>query len=186
MSTITDIFERIAERRGWVDVPNSKFDELEAWETQPKSAKDQEKETWNEVMKTLHEPFAVVCAALDDGLEHVGIVLELLPKPKGKKGEDPEAKGDDPKPGDVDFTKYVEQKLADFYSKRGETLRAWARQKGLSEDSFDKPTSPTNENVYNPDEAQHRRDQSQLYLILFLEHLLYSTGIAIKNLSTFI
>ena len=28
-------------------------------------------------------------------------------------------------------------------------------------------------------EGQHRRDQQQLYLILYMEHLLYSTGIAI-------
>ncbi len=39
MSTITDIFERIAERRGWVQVPNSKFDKSEAWERCDSSTK---------------------------------------------------------------------------------------------------------------------------------------------------
>jgi hypothetical protein len=60
MSTITDIFERIAERRGWVKVPDSKFDRAESWEACGKEAKEKEKKTWNEIMKTLHEPFEVV------------------------------------------------------------------------------------------------------------------------------
>jgi hypothetical protein len=69
MSTITDIFERIAERRGWVRVPNSKFDRAESWEACGLEAKEKEKATWNEIMKTLHEPFEVVrnslCASID-------------------------------------------------------------------------------------------------------------------------
>jgi hypothetical protein len=60
MTTITDIFERIAERRGWVRIPNSKFAEAEAWEACSQEAKEIEKKTWNEIMKTLHEPFEVV------------------------------------------------------------------------------------------------------------------------------
>jgi Putative ER transporter, 6TM, N-terminal len=60
MSTITDIFERIAERRGWVQVPNSRFDKAEAWEECGPEEKEREKKSWNEIMKTLHEPFEVV------------------------------------------------------------------------------------------------------------------------------
>jgi hypothetical protein len=60
MSTITDIFERIAERRGWIRVPNSKFDRAESWEACGLEAKEEEKRTWNEIMKTLHKPFEVV------------------------------------------------------------------------------------------------------------------------------
>jgi len=83
-------------------------------------------------MKALHEPFAVAAAAMDEGMEHAGLVLEILPKPKKKKSEDEEAKGADPKPGSADFTKYLEQKMVDFYRKRGDTLKAWAREKGLT------------------------------------------------------
>ncbi len=65
MSTVTDIFERIAERRGWVkrSSANSRYDKAESWEHRDDAAKEEEKRTWNEVMKTLHEPFAVVAAA---------------------------------------------------------------------------------------------------------------------------
>lgn len=60
MGTITDIFERIAERRGWVRVPNSKYHESEKWEECGDDAKEREKASWNAIMKTLHEPFEVV------------------------------------------------------------------------------------------------------------------------------
>jgi hypothetical protein len=75
--------------------------------------------------------------------------------------------------------------MLDFYSKRGETLKTWARQKGISESQFNATKSPARGEDWTPDEAQHRRDQQQLYLILYLEHLLYSTGIAISNLIKF-
>ena len=60
MSTITDIFERIAERRGWVTVANSRFNKAESWEPCGEKDREEEKRVWNEVMKTLHEPFDMV------------------------------------------------------------------------------------------------------------------------------
>jgi hypothetical protein len=136
-------------------------------------------------MKTLHTPFAVLTAAMDEGLQHAGLVLELIPTPKAKQEEvDVEAKGDTPKPGDENFSKYLEEKVLAFYKGRGETLRAWARQKGLSEDRFN-AGHESSQVPTTPDEQQHRRDQQQLYLILYLEHLLYSTGVAVSNLIKF-
>jgi len=171
VSTITDIFERIGERRGWIKTTDHR-DRTEAWEHLPIEKKMEEKRVWNEVMKTLHEPFATVTAAMDEGLEHVGVTLELLPKPKKKVGDDLEASDNNPKPGDKDFAKYMDQKMLDFYAKRGETLRQWAREKGLSQAEFDKANSRRAEpENFTPDEASHRRDQQQLYLILFMEHL---------------
>lgn len=123
---------------------------------------------------------------MDEGLQHAGVLLEILPKPKAKKGEDIEATGDVHKPGHPQFGVDLEKKMTDFYSKRGQTLRAWAKQKGLSEAQFDAaPASPGEGSDWTADEAKHRRDQQQLYLILYLEHLLYSTGIAISNFVKF-
>jgi len=39
-----------------------------------------------------------VTAAMDEGIEHAGLLLELIPKPKGKKEEDVEEKADGSKP----------------------------------------------------------------------------------------
>jgi hypothetical protein len=122
---------------------------------------------------------------MDEGIQHAGLLLELIPKPRKQKEEDIEQKAEGPKPGDPDFAKYLDKKMLEFYSKRGETLKAWARQKGLTASQFDATKSPPRGEEWTPDEAQHRRDQQQLYLILYLEHLLYSTGIAISELIKF-
>jgi hypothetical protein len=158
MSTISDIFERIAERRGWVKPHNPGHrDQAESWEHCSEAKKLEEKKVWNEVMKALHEPFSVAVAAMDEAIEHAGLVLEILPKPKKKKGSDEEAKGTDPRPGETGFTAYMQQKMLDFYGKRGSVLRAWAKEKGLSVDQFDSVKSiPTEGNDYTPDEAKHR------------------------------
>jgi hypothetical protein len=170
MSTINDIFERIGERRGWIKPTGPKY-RSENWEHLPLEKKLEEKRLWNEVMKTLREPFAVAAATIDQGLEHTAIVLELVPRPK-KKSDDIEATANQLKPGDEGFAAHMQKVLDDFYSKRGITLRKWAKEKGLSEEQFDAagPLPPAG-NAYTADEAAHRRDQQQLYLILFMENL---------------
>jgi hypothetical protein len=122
---------------------------------------------------------------MDEGLEHASLLLELTPRPKVKQGDDVEAKAQNPRPGDVEFAKHLDQKMLEFYSKRGETLKTWARQKGMSEDKFNSIRTPALGEEMTPDDAQHRRDQQQLYLILYFEHLLYSCGIAISDLIKF-
>ena len=186
MSTIADIFERIAERRGWLKPQNpTERDRSEQWEKADDDERISSQKTWNEVMKTLHEPFSVAVQAMDEGLQHAGLVLELLPKPKTNSGSDEEAKGADPQPGSPKFAEYMDKKLLDFYGRRGETLRAWARQKGLSVDQFNAEMEDLPGTTPTLDETKHERDQQQLYLILFMEHLLYSTGKAIIYLVRF-
>ncbi|THV48868.1 hypothetical protein BGAL_0223g00100 [Botrytis galanthina] len=185
MSTITDIFVRIGERRGWVKSTGSK-DRSEQWEHMPLESKTEEKRLWNEVMKTLHEPFAIVTAVMDQGLEHVALTLELVPRPKKKAAVDVETADTQSKPGDAGFLAYMEQALNDFYKMRGATLKKWAHEKGLSAEQFDtsRPIPPAGAPV-SGDEAAHRRDQQQLYLILFMENLLYTAGLAVIELVRF-
>ncbi|TEY76302.1 hypothetical protein BOTCAL_0060g00130 [Botryotinia calthae] len=185
MSTITDIFVRIGERRGWVKSTGSK-DRSEQWEHMPFQSKTEEKRLWNEVMKTLHEPFAIVTAVMDQGLEHAALTLELVPRPKNKAAGDVETADAQSKPGDAGFLAYMEQALNDFYKKRGATLKKWAHEKGLSTEQFDasRPIPPAGAPV-SGDEAAHRRDQQQLYLILFMENLLYTAGLAVIDLVRF-
>lgn len=63
ISTVTDIFERIAERRGWVEGEDSGHFRSESWERCEVGTKRDEIRVWNEIMKALHEPFAVAAAA---------------------------------------------------------------------------------------------------------------------------
>jgi hypothetical protein len=46
MSTIMDIFERIAERRGWIKSKHTVFDQAEAWEHADEESKFEEKRVW--------------------------------------------------------------------------------------------------------------------------------------------
>lgn len=85
MSTIMDIFRRTAEHRGW----NAADEEEKSEEAM---AKEKERRVWNEVMKQLHEPFTLLSEAIDEGLEHAGLQLGLLPKTKEQKARDKEAR----------------------------------------------------------------------------------------------
>ncbi|KAH6680428.1 hypothetical protein B0J14DRAFT_470440 [Halenospora varia] len=186
LSTITDIFERIAERRGWVRGANTPHDQTESWDPAEDGAKTEEKRVWNEVMKTLHEPFTVVVAAMDEGLQHSSLLLEITKAAKKKKGEDEESKSPGPNPGQPEFSKFLKDKIVEFYGTRGTTLKAWAREKGLSADQFDHLHGPSvDKNMFKDTDSQHLRDQQQLYLILYMEFLLYSTGVAILELVDF-
>jgi hypothetical protein len=109
----------------------------------------------------------------------------LLPRPKTKKVEDVEEKASDPRPGNTGFAAYLEQKMSEFYRKRGATLEAWARQKGLSATQSDPSAAPPDSGDYASEGSQNYRDQQQLYLILYLEHLLYSVGMAVGTLVKF-
>lgn len=184
MSTITDIFERIAERRGWIEsTDKTLFDNEEAWEHDPDvQQKLKEKKLWNDIMKQLHEPFTTVSQHMDEGLEHAGLVLELLSPPKAKKGKsdgksaqedaDVEAKGDEIKPGDDGFGDFLEKQLKEFYNKRGQVLQTWARERNLTQQEFDETTSPANDGSPILDtQIKHEKDQQQLYLILYMEYL---------------
>lgn len=172
LSTIVDIFERTAERRGWVHATKSKYEETDKWQEVDFDEKEKEKRVWNEVMKTMHEPFAIAVEAMDQGLEHAAILLELTTPPKKKEKDIEESASEDPKPGELEFGAYLEKRVKEFYGKRGQTLKTWAREKGLSEEQFDSINIPSaTEDYSQPDEKKHHRDQQQLYLILYLEFL---------------
>ncbi|KXX82691.1 hypothetical protein MMYC01_201068 [Madurella mycetomatis] len=177
MVTIVDIFKRVSERYGW-DVADDAPEEVVV-------EKEKEKYVWNKVMKQMHEPFGILSEALDQGLEHAGICLELLPRPKngspkrGKPASDPprvdiEA-GEGLKPGDRGFTEVINGKVDAFHSKKGELLRIWIREKG-----FD-----LNEDNINPTRLPSERDQVQLNVILYMENLMHASGDAVQELVAF-
>jgi hypothetical protein len=175
ISSIMDIFQRVAERRGW-NVDAEEAPEIVA-------QKDKEKRVWNEVMKRMHMPFEILSEAVDQGLEHAALRLEILPKPKAeKKKKDPkdadvEAKGDSIRPGDDGFSAVIQQKLDQFDATKGETLRAWVKERAFvrGEDG----SSPA-------EQAEAReRDQSQLYCLIYMERLMHASGAAMHDLVAF-
>lgn len=177
MSTITHIFERIAERRGWIR-STTPVEEAEEWEKDPDFQTEQEeKNVWNDVMKQLHTPFAIATEIMDENMQHAGILLELLPRPNKKKDNstsadvDVEADGDGIKIGELGFAEYTQEKMTKFYAARGETLRLWAQRKGITQEDFEAADASTTDGPKSFNAKDHRRDQQQLYLILYMEHL---------------
>ncbi|KAK5655727.1 hypothetical protein OQA88_5264 [Cercophora sp. LCS_1] len=169
MTTIIDIFKRVSEHRGW-DVDENTPVEVVA-------EKEGEKRVWNEVMKQLHEPFGILSKAIDQGLIHAGICLELLPRPKGSgKAKDVEARGQNVKPGEVGFSQTICQHLQEFRSKRSEVLSTWGKERAIiDEDRLNGPGGHLPEEWWE-------RERSQLYVVLYMETLMLSSGQAVQEL----
>ncbi|KAK8007793.1 hypothetical protein PG989_001783 [Apiospora arundinis] len=177
LSTVIDIFQRIAERRGWNTDSDTPAEVVEE--------KNAEKRIWNEIMKQLHEPLETLSAALDQGLEHGGILLEILPRPKKAKkaaadGADVEAKGDAVEPGDPGFARSLEEKVKNFEAVKVDILRTWARERGLA---FDESAAADMENMpsFPANGNRHQRDQFQLFLLLYIEKLMTEIAESVRG-----
>ena len=182
MGSVADIFDRVAERRGW-NVAGE--DDI----------KDQEKARWSEIMRTLHEPFETLTRAIDEGLQHTLFTLELEKRPKKTNHDQKadhttsdsaavEAKGDVVEPGDRQFAGTLSKRIDIFYEQRRQTLDTWCRQRGLDVRS-DQSKTITSESKRDNLFSEHASNQRQLYLILYMEFLLCSTGRAVLALVQF-
>ncbi|KAK3989450.1 hypothetical protein QBC44DRAFT_327370 [Cladorrhinum sp. PSN332] len=178
MMTIVDIFKRVSEHRGWDldedDVP----DEVIA-------DKEREKRIWNEVMKQMHEPFEILSEAIDQGLEHAGICLEILPKPKKAKKNDTdvEARGEKIAPGDPALANVINEKIEAFNSRKGEILSTWVKERGFNPAPRDEDDMENSPSSYWPNGKE--RDQAQLYIVLYMENLMHASGKAVQELVAF-
>ncbi|PNY26824.1 Uncharacterized protein TCAP_03239 [Tolypocladium capitatum] len=180
MSTIIDIFHRVAEHQGW-NVDEDTPAEIVA-------EKNREKQVWNDTMKKMHPPFQMLAEAIDQGLEHTGICLETLPKPNlskkpkssGSDDIDVEARGDKINPGDERFASLVDRKMRQFYSQKGKILRIWVRERRLAADEA-KLTHP--QHLTASDTMQ--RNQAQIYISLYMDQLMHATGEALLDLVAF-
>ncbi|KAI8625652.1 hypothetical protein F5Y19DRAFT_262256 [Xylariaceae sp. FL1651] len=185
IGTVIDIFQRLAEKRGWITTSETPLEVL--------AEKNQDKRVWNEVMKELHEPFEQLSVAIDEGLQHAGMLLEILPRPKAQKSKgsanrpsadaDVESKGDLIQPGEPGFAEALKGKIQSFRDTRGAILRTWANEKGLVTD--DSSHDKINNNPFPQTETEHRRDQEQLYILLYMETLMQAAGNAVLQFVQF-
>ncbi|KAL8869182.1 MAG: hypothetical protein Q9174_004462 [Haloplaca sp. 1 TL-2023] len=191
MTSVADIFDRVADRRGWRKDEAGKGQERLGTSAE---TKDEEKQQWTQIMQSLHQPFEVLTEAMDQGLQHVLYTLHLEKRPRKQHAEtsdrpspDLESKGCAREPGDADFAKFLQAKIDRFYEQRKVTLNTWCSQNGISlEGNTNQADSSSNQ---TPDETKsaHQRQQRRLYLILYaqMEFLLWSTGRAVLDLVTF-
>lgn len=179
MSTFLDILASIRDRKV------QRNEQLDSDET-VQAIRLLETEEWLEAMAVSREPFQKAKTVFIEGLTHVGYVLELTPRPKVPKGDIEQNANADPKPGDAGFAQYLEREVHNYHKNRTQTVRDWCEMKGI-----DLPSS-----FWADPEAQHSwkdtqsmtesirqtQNQQQLYLILYMEYLMYSIGCAILKM----
>ncbi|KAI0532929.1 hypothetical protein GGR58DRAFT_141395 [Xylaria digitata] len=184
IGTVIDIFQRLAEKRGWMTSEETPLEIL--------TEKNEDKRVWNEVMKQLHEPFEKLSIAIDEGLSHAGMLLEILPRPRAsKKGNaegsamdaDVESRGDLIQPGDPGFTDVLRSKIKCFHGMRSTVLRAWAKEKGIL--TNDLSLDEINNISFPQPGTRHHHDQGQLYVLLYIETLMEAAGEGVLRFAQF-
>lgn len=184
LSCMADIFVRLAEERGWdrhIDLSTATISDAANPDEKIRITTIQE---WHELMKLLREPFNAITQTIDDGLQHVSIVLELTPKAKNR---DLEAEGGDPQPGDTGFAASYAQRRLDFLKSKEVMLRGWCDLHGihLPDNFFENPDADLGvpewmqEGSLSEPHGQLRR---QLYLCLYMEFLLVSISRRVLHL----
>lgn len=177
LSSVADIFERIAHERGW-DQPLMDSERAEG-SSSDEELRTQSIEEWHAIMKMVRGPFSKIVDDIDEGLRHVLITLELIspPKKQTSTANDVEAKGDQPRPGEKGFAAYFQKRKSDFHNNKQDLLKQWCTLHGidLSQHFFEKPktadfTAPAWYGQKLPSDAKQRY-RRQLYLVLYVRCL---------------
>ena len=187
MSSAADIFQRIAEKWGWVEPASTPSNEKSA----ERESSDRAKSHWNEIMKTLHEPLEAMTEVMHDGLQHTLLTLELMWAPKPKKSEnaassngsqgDVEAEAGVIKPGDRGYAAHIAKKVDEFYDQRESLLNVFCRQNGikLETNPFENirtATSalPLESQSLSDDPETRNQNKRRLYLILYVSNTVHN------------
>ncbi|KAI7193921.1 hypothetical protein KC363_g2440 [Hortaea werneckii] len=181
LSCMSDVFQRIAEERGW-DCARSFADfPLSEAHGEEEKLRIESVIEWHELMKRLREPFESITNTIDEGLEHVAILLQLAPAPK-RRSADEENNASNPKPGEKGFPAIYDRRAIEFLESKKEMLRAWCAMHDieLPGDFFDNPDSKDfkappwmNHASLSNDRKRLRR---QLFMCLYMEFLLFNTA----------
>lgn len=179
LGSMSDIFQRIAEERHWdarqdqANKPSSDAED-ESARLRLQSIAD-----WHELMQLLRKPFASISNTIDQGLEHVTITLQLAKRQRERSADDSaENAGSEPLPGDEGFLTYFDGQSRSFLESRRHMLSDWCALHGIHLDPkfFTDPNAADLEApdwMNNPTSSEHRRLRRQLFLCLYMEHLLY-------------
>lgn len=187
LSFVVDIFQRLSDYNRW----NQPLDLSSP--VVPEDVRHRVVREWNDIMSAVHDPFATMIQTIDEGLQHTSYVLRLTKPPKRTavtptdssdsgqdEGKDVEASAESTAPGEKGFTAHFEKKLGEFRSAKRLALQTWAEEKGITlpPDFFDHPSSVESlkGDFFDTSASHQDRSRRQLYLFLYMEQLLYSTG----------
>lgn len=193
MSTVSDIFNRVAERNGWTKQRGRAGPERS--EDDETSSKDAKVKQWNEIMKSLHAPFEAMTGTMIEGLQHVSYTLELSKPPKNLKkkssttnvngAKDIEADAGSCKPGSTGFSDHLRKRIENFHQHRQETLKVFTTKIPMPNHDEKVEGEAVKQDITTSQFDQHKTKQRQLYMVLYMEFLLWSTGRAVLDFVNF-
>lgn len=135
------------------------------------------KEQFAEVMRTLHQPYEMIVGMCDEAIEHTLLLLKLKPSAKKKGDEESGVRV----PGDPGFNELLEARVQEFYRTRtGDIQKYFSTQDPLTPDSISAAVGSE-----GSPESLNNTQRSQLYLVLFMEYLLYSAAQSLLDLARF-
>ena len=188
LGSVVDIFERLADKRGW-NKPCAQTVDTNSTQEDHHSERQEEISEWNEIMQTLHHPFESVSHAMLQGLDHSAYAFRLAKKPKdrgGKREVDPENDAGLMKPGDSKFKEHLCQKDKEFWESRASALRVWCVQKGVTfPDDPETKATMTDADLKLMKVTTQETGRQQLYLILYMEYLLHAASQGVLELVKF-
>ena len=180
MTTFIDIMQSVKEKK------KSEAELVESAET-IEAIKRLRYDEWAEVFAMSRDQFKALHVAMQGGLTHISYVLELAKKPKSP-AKDVEKADATLSPGSGGFATFLEGEIQKFYKHRQEVLQTWCERKGikLPRSFWDDPSQQYSmKDLSDESTVVQRENQQQLYLILYLRFLTWSTGKAILSMVRF-
>ncbi|KAJ5121278.1 Brefeldin A sensitivity protein-related domain of unknown function DUF2421 [Penicillium bovifimosum] len=178
LSFVVDIFQRLSDYNRWNQPIDPNLPVI------PEDLRQRVVHEWNDIMRAVHDPFATMIQTIDEGLLHTSYVFRLTKPPRQKAArkspdsdstegnEDVEATAENTAPGGRPLLGTLKRNLGNS--------ETWAEEKGikLPSDFFDHPTSPhlLDTDFLDTSATQMERSRRQLFIFLYMEQLLYSTG----------
>ncbi|KAL1302337.1 hypothetical protein AAFC00_002744 [Neodothiora populina] len=188
LSQVADVFDRSSQDSGWnhplPNKPPAEYDDVDRHRFE--AIQD-----WHAIMTAMREPFTGISEQIDQGLLHVLLTLQLIKPPKRDKSADPEAAGDQPKPGEKGFAEYHRQRVYDFHCNKHNLLRRWCRIRGieLAPDFFDHPqTADFKAPAWYYEQkfkGQRHIYRKRLYTILYMDFLLDAIARSVNDFVLF-
>ncbi|KAF2861628.1 hypothetical protein K470DRAFT_214617 [Piedraia hortae CBS 480.64] len=192
LGSIQQVFLRVGEERGWDLSADFSHVEPDMTEDESDRKRAQAVQEWNTLMKQLRTPFNQITQTINDGIQHVAIVLHIDKHQKARNDDNLAEQGKaHPQPGDGDFARHYDNCTREFLNSKKEMLRTWCKMHNiqLPADFFEDPArkgfrAPEWMNLSN-ESPERKWLRLQLFLCLYLEFLLYNISREVLKLIMF-
>ena len=173
LTTFVDIVDSVKQHK------QAEWSAMESEET-IKAIRELQTDEWDEIMTVSRGPSEKLNEALQEALRHILFTLGFQSQPKTPPNDEESGPRPAVSPGHPDFAQTLERRISEFRSHREITLKSWCDRKGLKVPSnlWDDPARKvTIKDIgSSQDGVRIRHNQQMLYLILYVEYLMFSVS----------